>query len=76
MCVGRVAKSRLVPPPVMLDSIGEKTFVADRAHIDQRAMYAGGQEFRAHTCQRRRGGSAKHVRRNREIELIDQVFFQ
>ena len=45
LCGDRVAKSRLVPPPLMLDSIGEKTLVADRAHADQRAMDAGGQEF-------------------------------
>ncbi len=71
MCGGRVAKSRLVPPPLMLDSIREKTLVADRAHTDQRAMHAGGQEFLAQACQRRRFGSAEHVGRNREIELID-----
>ena len=71
MCGDRVAKSRLVPPPLMLDSIGEKTLVADRAHIGQRTMNAGGQEFPTQTCERRRLGSAEQVRRNREIELID-----
>jgi hypothetical protein len=29
-----LAGKRLVPPPLMLDSIGEKTLVADRAHVD------------------------------------------
>ena len=65
------AKSRLFPPPLMLDSIGQKTFVADYAHIDQRTMDARGQEFLAQTCQSGRFGSAEHVRRNREIQLID-----
>jgi hypothetical protein len=55
----------------MLDSIGEKALVADRAHTDQRTMDAGWQEFFAQTCQRRRLTSAEQVRRNREIELID-----
>ena len=55
----------------MLDSIREKTLVAGRAHADQRAMHAGGQEFLAQAGQRRRFGSAEHVGRNREIELID-----
>jgi hypothetical protein len=55
----------------MLDSIGEKTLVADYAHTDQRTVDAGRQEFLAQTCQRRRVGSAEHVGRNREIELID-----
>jgi len=32
--IARVAPSRLVPPPLVLNSIGEKTLVADRAHID------------------------------------------
>ena len=60
----------------MLDSIGQKTFVPDRVHIGQRAMHAGGQEFFAQTCQCRRFRSAEHVRREREIELIDQTPFQ
>ena len=60
----------------MLDSVGEKTLVADRAHIDQRTVDAPGKEFLSQTCQRRRFGSAEHVGRNREIELIDQVAFQ
>jgi hypothetical protein len=71
LCGGRVAKSRLVPPPLMLDSIREKTLVADYAHTDQRTVDAGGQEFLAQAGQRRRVGSAEHVGRNREIEMID-----
>ena len=55
----------------MVNSIGEKTFLADRAHINQRTMDAGGQELLAYTCQRRCLGSAKHLGRNRKIELID-----
>lgn len=80
-CEGKVVrrprrKERLIRFPLMLDSICEKTLVADLAHIDQRAMHTGGQEFLAQTCQRRRFRSAEHVRREREIELIDQTPFQ
>ena len=39
-------------------------------------MDAGGQEFRAQTCQRWCLGSAEHVGSDREVELIDQVEFQ
>ena len=60
----------------MLDSIREETFIADRAHLDQRAMHAGGKKFLAQLRYRRRLGSAEHVRRDREIELIDQTLFQ
>src|SRR5262249_36514463 len=63
-------------PQLTLDSISEKTFLADSAHIDQRTMHACGQKFVAQTGQRRCLASAKHVRRDREIELIDQVLFQ
>ena len=50
MCDARVAKRRLArAPPLALDSISEKAFVADGAHIDQRTMHAGGQEFAAET---------------------------
>jgi hypothetical protein len=51
LCGGRVAKSRLVPahPLLTLNSKSEKAFVADGAHIDQRTMHAGGQEFPAET---------------------------
>jgi len=50
LCGGRAASSRLVPPALVLDSIGEKTLVADRAHADQRTMHAGGKEFLAQAC--------------------------
>jgi len=60
----------------MLNSIGKKALVANYAHIDQRTVDARGQEFLAQTCQRRRFGSAEHVGRNREIELIDQAPLQ
>ena len=33
-----------------LDSISEKTFLADNAHVDQSAMRARGQEFLAQAC--------------------------
>ena len=51
LCVGRVARSHLLPatPPVF-DSIGEKAFLADRAHVDQGTMHAGRQKFLAQTC--------------------------
>ena len=39
-------------------------------------MDAGWQKFLAQTGQRRRFCSAEHVRRNREIELIDEAVFQ
>ena len=55
----------------MLDSIGEKAFVADHARIDQRTMDASRQEFSTQTCQSGRFGSAEQVGRNREIQLID-----
>ena len=71
MCGDRVAKSRLVPPPLMLDSIREKTLVADYAHIDQRTVDARGKECLGQTCQRGRFGSAEHIGRNCEIQLID-----
>ena len=58
-------------PSLVLDSICEETFVADCAHIDQRAMHAGGKKFLAQTCQRRRVASAEHVGRDCKIELID-----
>jgi hypothetical protein len=36
LCGGRAAKNRLFPAiSLVLDSIGQKTFVADRAHLDQ-----------------------------------------
>lgn len=72
----RVAKRRLIRFPLMLDPIRKKTLVADLAHVDQEATHAVGQEFLAQTCQRWRFGSAEHVRREREIELIDQTPFQ
>jgi hypothetical protein len=76
LCSGRVGRSLLVPLPLMFDSIGKKTLVADLAHVDQQATRAVGKEFPAQTCQRWRFGSAEHVRREREIELIDQTPFQ
>ncbi len=60
----------------MLDSIGEKTLVADRVHGDQRAMHACGEEFRTQTRQCGRFGSSEHIWRDREIELINQAPFQ
>ena len=60
----------------MLDSIGEKAFIANRAHFHQGTMHAGGQKVSTKTCQGRRLGSAEHVGRNREIELIDQAPLQ
>ena len=39
-------------------------------------MHAGGKKFLAQTCQRRRTASAKHVRRDCDLELIDQILFQ
>src|SRR6266487_2860960 len=39
-------------------------------------MHAGGQKLLAETCQRRRFRAAKHVWRDREVELIDQTLFQ
>src|SRR5262249_61317681 len=72
-----MAKSRLLPTtPLVLDSISQKAFVLDRADFEQGAVDAGGQEFVAEACQRRRSSSAEHVRRNCEIELIDHVLFQ
>ena len=76
MCSGRVGRSLLVPLPLMLDPIRKKTLVADLAHVDQQAARAVGKEFLAQTCQRRRFGAAEHVRREREIELIDETPFQ
>ena len=74
---GRVAKSRLArAPPLALDSISEKTLLADNAHVDQSAMYTGRQKFLAQAGQSRRFGSAEHVRSNGEIESIDQTTFQ
>src|SRR5437867_12942359 len=72
----RVAKVRLIRFPLMLDPIRKKTLVTDLAHVDQQATHAVGQEFLAQTCQRWCFGSAEHVRREREIELIDQTPFQ
>src|SRR6266566_6477696 len=72
----RVAKSRLIRLPLILDPIRKKTLVADLAHVDQQAARAVGKEFLAQTCERRRFGAAEHVRREREIELIDQTPFQ
>jgi hypothetical protein len=55
----------------MLHPIGEKTLVPDGAHAYQRAMDGGPQKFFAQTCESRRVSSTEHVRRNREIQLID-----
>ena len=60
----------------MLDSICEETFIADRVHLDQRAMHARAKKFLAQTCQRRRLASAEHIRRDCQIELIDEALFQ
>ena len=60
----------------MLDSIRKKTFVADGPHAGQRAVHADWQEVFAQTRQCRRVGPAEHVRRDCEIELIDQTLFQ
>ena len=55
----------------MFDSIGEKTLVTDRTHGDQRAMHACRKELLTQTRQCGRFGSSEHVRRDREIELIN-----
>jgi hypothetical protein len=75
-CGGRVARSGLVLPPPVFDSIGQETFLADYPHLVQAAMYAGRQKFLAQPGQGRRLRSAEHVWSNGEIELIDQTEFQ
>jgi hypothetical protein len=77
LCDDHVAKSRLArAPSLALDSISEKTLLADNAHVDQSAMHTGRQKFVAQAGQSRRPGSAEHVRSNSEIESIDQTTFQ
>ena len=77
MCGGHVAKIHLLSAmALVLDSIGEEAFLADRAYIDQGAMHAGAQKFLAQTCQRWRVSSAEKVRRDCKIQLIDQAQFQ
>src|SRR5206468_9795358 len=69
------AQRRLIRFPLMLDPIRKKTLVTDLAHVDQQAARAGGQKRLGETGQRWRFGSAEHVRREREIELIDEAAF-
>ncbi len=77
LCDDHVAKSRLArAPSLALDSISEKTLLADNAHVDQSALHTGRQKFVAQAGQSRRPGSAEHVRSNGEIKSIDQTTFQ
>ena len=65
-----------LPPRLVLDSIGEKTFLTDGSHIDQRTMDATRQKFLTEAGQRGGFCSAEQVRRDGKIELIDEPLFQ
>lgn len=74
---GLVEPSHLyLPPRLVLDSIGEKTFFTDDAHIDQRTMDTTWQKCLAEAGQRGRFCSAEQVRRDGKIELVDEPLFQ
>ena len=57
----------------MTNAIGQEAFVAHDMHIFHRAMNARRQKFFAQAGQGRRSVSAKQIRRDGEIELIDQA---
>src|SRR4051812_33937864 len=64
-------EAALSAPP--LDPIRQETFFADDAHISQRAASAMRQKFFAQPRQRRGVRSAEEIRRDRQIQLIDEI---
>ena len=60
----------------MLDSIGEKAFLTHNPHIGQRTSDTARQKILAQARQRGSIRAPKHVRRDREIELVDQVLLE
>jgi len=73
----RVATSRLrrATGPA-LNSISKKAFVANCAHVYQRPVHTRGQKFLTYAGERWGFGSAKHIWRDREIELVDETALQ
>ena len=60
----------------MLDSISEKAFLADGSHVHERASDTAREEILAQAGE---GGSIRateHIRRDREIELVDQILLE
>ena len=57
----------------MPNSISQEAFVADYAHVDQGTAHAGRQKIFAETRKSGRVRAAEKVRRDRQIELIDQA---
>ncbi|HEV2046675.1 MAG TPA: hypothetical protein VGQ95_08765 [Chthoniobacterales bacterium] len=62
-----------MPSSARLNSISQEAFIADHAHVDERTMHAGRQKFFAQSGERGRARATEQVRRDREIELIDQA---
>ena len=60
----------------VFDSIGQETFIADDAHVDQPTMHAGRQKLLTEPGQSWRLGPAEHIRGDGQIELIDQAALQ
>jgi hypothetical protein len=69
LCEGRIGR-------LAFDSVGQKAFLADNVHVDERTVNGARQEIRIHPGQRRRLLSTKKKWRDGEIELIDQMQFQ
>ena len=57
----------------MRDLVGQKTFVTSDAHIGQATLYAGGQELFGQPGKRWCFAPAEKVRRDGEIDLIDET---
>ena len=60
----------------MFDPVSEKAFLAHDSHLRERTADAAQKKFFAQTRQRGRFGTSENIRRDGEIELIDQVFLE
>src|SRR5438477_8076879 len=59
-------------PFLAANSISQKTFVTDDAHVGHHAMHAGWQKFFAQARESWRICSAEQIRRDREIKFVNQ----
>ena len=60
----------------MLDAVSEKAFLAHDSHLYEGTANAAQKKLFAQTGQRGRFGTSENIRRDGEIELIDQVFLE
>src|ERR1700675_3953676 len=72
----RAGRKQLTRPASMLDAVSEKAFLAHDSHLRERTADAAQKKFFAQTGQRGRFGTSENIRRDGELELIDQGFLE